>query len=88
MSAPKLEPGQSLADCPATKEFRERHEQVARAAEEHAAQRQHAKGKGTARERIDQLLDNGSFPGGRPVQWLRGRRQRQALWCGYRLWHH
>ena len=29
MSAPKLEPGQSLADCPATKEFRERHEQVA-----------------------------------------------------------
>ena len=61
MSAPKLEPGQSLADCPATKEFRERHEQVARAAEEHAAQRQHAKGKGTARERIDQLLDNGSF---------------------------
>ena len=61
MSAPKLEPGQSLADCPATKEFRERHEQVARAAEEHAAQRQHAKGKGTARERIEQLLDNGSF---------------------------
>ena len=44
-----------------TKEFRERHEQVARAAEEHAAQRQHAKGKGTARERIEQLLDNGSF---------------------------
>ena len=34
---------------------------MARAAEEHAAQRQHAKGKGTARERIEQLLDNGSF---------------------------
>lgn len=35
--------------------------QLARAAEECASQRQHAKGKGTARERLDLLFDTGSF---------------------------
>ncbi|KAB5605851.1 acyl-CoA carboxylase subunit beta [Bifidobacterium jacchi] len=35
--------------------------ELARDAEEHARARQHAKGKGTARERLDLLLDTGTF---------------------------
>ncbi len=35
--------------------------ELARAAEEHARERQHAKGKGTARERLDLLFDADSF---------------------------
>ncbi|SFS90064.1 acyl-CoA carboxylase subunit beta [Saccharopolyspora flava] len=38
-----------------------RHEEVTRVAEKRARDRQHAKGKLTARERIDELLDAGSF---------------------------
>jgi propionyl-CoA carboxylase beta chain len=36
-------------------------EQALNAGSEHAVERQHARGKGTARERIDMLLDPGSF---------------------------
>ena len=53
--------GTTMADSATTTAFRERTAQVAAAAEERAAQRQHAKGKQTARERIDSLLDPGSF---------------------------
>ena len=35
--------------------------ELARNAEEHARTRQHAKGKHTARERLDLLFDTGSF---------------------------
>ncbi|WP_194786037.1 acyl-CoA carboxylase subunit beta [Actinomyces haliotis] len=51
----------TLADSAATCAFRERMARVDAEAEERAAQRQHAKGKQTARERIDELVDPGSF---------------------------
>ncbi|RJF44951.1 acyl-CoA carboxylase subunit beta [Actinomyces sp. 2119] len=50
-----------MADSAVTTAFRERMARVDREAEERAAQRQHAKGKRTARERIDDLLDDSSF---------------------------
>ena len=52
---------QTLAGSPATEAFRERAERIARDAEDKAAARQHAKGKQTARERIDALLDASTF---------------------------
>ena len=39
----------------------DRDDEVLRTAEKEAADRQHAKGKLTARERIEKLLDPGSF---------------------------
>ncbi|BDA65583.1 methylmalonyl-CoA carboxyltransferase [Actinomyces capricornis] len=51
----------TMADSAATTAFRERMARVDREAEERAAQRQHAKGKRTARERIDALLDESTF---------------------------
>jgi propionyl-CoA carboxylase beta chain len=42
-------------------ELERRHQEVAHAGSAPAAERQHAKGKMTARERIDMLLDEGSF---------------------------
>ncbi len=53
--------GSSMADSAVTTAFRERMARVDREAEERAAHRQHAKGKRTARERIDDLLDDSSF---------------------------
>ncbi|SHJ23861.1 Acetyl-CoA carboxylase, carboxyltransferase component [Actinomyces denticolens] len=53
--------GSTMADSAATRAFRERIARVDAQAEETAAARQHAKGKQTARERIDALLDEGSF---------------------------
>lgn len=41
--------------------FAKRVEQLTDKAEERARERQHAKGRGTARERINQLVDEGSF---------------------------
>ena len=60
-SVPTLGVGESLADSPTTTSFRERTEAVARQAEATAVERQHPKGKSTARERIDSLLDEGTF---------------------------
>ncbi|SDM61783.1 acyl-CoA carboxylase subunit beta [Actinomyces ruminicola] len=51
----------TMATSPATTAFRERIARVDAEAEERAAARQHAKGKHTARERIDMLLDADSF---------------------------
>src|SRR6266852_4819661 len=42
-------------------DLRQRREQALQAGAPHAIERQHAKGKMTARERIDYLLDDGSF---------------------------
>lgn len=53
--------GTTMAGSVQTRAFRERVEQVGRACEEQAAARQHAKGKQTARERIDMLLDDSTF---------------------------
>ncbi|QKD79743.1 acyl-CoA carboxylase subunit beta [Actinomyces marmotae] len=53
--------GSTMADSAATQAFRERIARVDAQAEETAASRQHAKGKQTARERIDALLDEGTF---------------------------
>ncbi|MCR2052525.1 acyl-CoA carboxylase subunit beta [Actinomyces bowdenii] len=50
-----------MADSAATTAFRERMARVDREAEERAAERQHAKGKRTARERIAALLDESTF---------------------------
>lgn len=51
----------TMAHSAATTAFRERIARIDTEAEERAAQRQHAKGKQTARERIDALLDDGTF---------------------------
>lgn len=51
----------TLAGSPATLAFRSQAERVGRAAEELAARRQHPKGKQTARERVQALLDESSF---------------------------
>lgn len=51
----------TMADSTATTAFRERIARVDAEAEARAAQRQHPKGKATARERIDSLLDDGTF---------------------------
>ena len=48
--------GTTMADSEATTAFRQRIARIDREAEEHAAARQHAKGKCTARERINDLL--------------------------------
>ena len=53
--------GATLADSPSTSAFRQRIARVDREAEERAAARQHAKGKRTARERINDLLDDSTF---------------------------
>ncbi|MFC2778757.1 MULTISPECIES: acyl-CoA carboxylase subunit beta [Actinomyces] len=50
-----------MADSVATTAFRQRIARVDREAEERAAARQHAKGKRTARERINDLLDDSTF---------------------------
>ncbi|MFC2473292.1 MAG: acyl-CoA carboxylase subunit beta, partial [Actinomyces sp.] len=50
-----------MADSEATTAFRQRIARVDREAEERAASRQHAKGKRTARERINDLLDDSTF---------------------------
>ncbi|WP_235931440.1 MULTISPECIES: acyl-CoA carboxylase subunit beta [Actinomyces] len=50
-----------MAGSPVTESFRHSAERIARAAEDKAAARQHAKGKQTARERIDALLDPSTF---------------------------
>jgi len=50
-----------MAHCAVTTAFRERAAQVGAQAEDRAARRQHAKGKQTARERIDALLDADTF---------------------------
>ncbi len=42
-------------------DFEVRREAAAHAASEKSVEKQHSRGKGTARERIDQLLDEGSF---------------------------
>ncbi|WP_252405574.1 carboxyl transferase domain-containing protein, partial [Escherichia coli] len=42
-------------------DLRSRYQEAVVDAEATAQQKQHAKGKGTARERIEQLLDPGSF---------------------------
>jgi propionyl-CoA carboxylase beta chain len=62
MSAEPLEPG-TLASTTAGKiaDFAARHEEAVHIAEKRAVDRQHPKGKLTARERIDLLLDPGSF---------------------------
>ena len=54
-------PGSTMADSVATTAFRQRIARVDREAEERAAARQHAKGKRTARERINDLLDDSTF---------------------------
>jgi propionyl-CoA carboxylase beta chain len=64
-AAPEVE-GQVPADDTKTTagkiaDFERRREEVAHAASEKAVEKQHARGKGTARERIDLLLDEGSF---------------------------
>ena len=64
-AAPELE-GQAPADDPKTTagkiaDFERRREAAAHAASEKAVEKQHSRGKGTARERIDMLLDEGSF---------------------------
>ena len=51
----------TIADSAATTAFREHIAQVDTEAEDRAVARQHAKGKQTARERIDSLLDSGTF---------------------------
>ena len=51
----------TMADSEATTAFRQRIARVDREAEERAASRQHAKGKRTARERINDLLDDSTF---------------------------
>ena len=51
----------TMAHCAVTTAFRERAAQVGAQAEDRAARRQHAKGKQTARERIDALLDADTF---------------------------
>ena len=53
--------GSTMADSVATTAFRQRIARVDREAEERAAARQHAKGKRTARERINDLLDDSTF---------------------------
>ena len=53
--------GNTMADSVATTAFRQRIARVDREAEERAAARQHAKGKRTARERINDLLDDSTF---------------------------
>ena len=53
--------GTTMADSPSTTAFRQRIARVDREAEERAAARQHAKGKRTARERINDLLDDSTF---------------------------
>ena len=53
--------GTTMADSEATTAFRQRIARIDREAEEHAAARQHAKGKRTARERINDLLDDSTF---------------------------
>uniref|UniRef100_UPI00278C3623 carboxyl transferase domain-containing protein n=1 Tax=Streptomyces sp. KL118A TaxID=3045153 RepID=UPI00278C3623 len=55
----------------AVEHLREIKEQVARGPDPAATERQHAKGKLTARERIELLLDKGSF---REVEALRRHR--------------
>ena len=50
-----------MADSLSTTAFRQRIARVDREAEERAATRQHAKGKRTARERINDLLDDSTF---------------------------
>jgi propionyl-CoA carboxylase beta chain len=62
----ELDEGTSPADDPKTTagkiaDFEARREAAAHAASEKAVDKQHSRGKGTARERIDQLLDEGSF---------------------------
>lgn len=52
---------ETMADSAATRSFRERIARVDAEAETRAAERQHAKGKQTARERINGLLDEGTF---------------------------
>ncbi|HLS45466.1 MAG TPA: acyl-CoA carboxylase subunit beta [Ornithinicoccus sp.] len=42
-------------------DYRERHNEAVHAGSARAVEKQHARGKKTARERIDQLLDEGSF---------------------------
>src|SRR5690606_14347215 len=42
-------------------DYQERHEEAVHAGSARAVDKQHAKGKKTARERIDMLLDEGSF---------------------------
>jgi propionyl-CoA carboxylase beta chain len=64
-AAPELE-GQSPADDLKTTagkiaDFETRRAAAAHAASEKAVEKQHSRGKGTARERIDMLLDDGSF---------------------------
>ena len=51
----------TIADSAATTAFREHIAQVDTEAEDRAVARQHAKGKQTARERIDTLLDSDTF---------------------------
>ena len=51
----------TIADSAATTAFREHIARVDTEAEDRAVARQHAKGKQTARERIDALLDSGTF---------------------------
>ena len=62
-TAPAEAPGQgtTMADSVATTAFRQRIARIDREAEERAAARQHAKGKRTARERINDLLDDSTF---------------------------
>ncbi|WP_067781169.1 acyl-CoA carboxylase subunit beta [Actinomyces vulturis] len=61
-AAPTLRPEACTMDnAPATHAFRSHQHNVSSSAETRAAQRQHAKGKLTARERITQLLDDESF---------------------------
>ncbi len=64
-AAPELE-GQAPGDDLKTTagkiaDFEKRREAAAHAASEKAVEKQHSRGKGTARERIDMLLDEGSF---------------------------
>ncbi len=65
-AAAELTEGTSPVDDPKTTagklaELERRREAVAHAAPQKSVEKQHARGKGTARERIDLLLDEGSF---------------------------
>ena len=60
-SVPTLGAGESLADSPTTTTFRENTERIARESEATAVARPHPKGKSTARERVQALLDPGTF---------------------------
>ena len=59
--APSADTASTMADSATTRAFREHISQVDTRAEERAAERQHAKGKQTARERIEGLLDEATF---------------------------